>query len=296
MHGAWVNIKATDNSGEFRAYCATPDSGTGPGLVIIQEAYGINQHIQDMARYFASEGYVVLAPDLFWRQEPNLELAYTYDGMQKALELYHEFNLDKGIEDIQATINSMRHLKAFVGDKVGAVGFCLGGTLAYLAACRTDVDVAISYYGSDIVKYLPEVHKITCPLMIHMPKLDTSCNEDAQVAILGALSAHETTEIYVYPDAVHAFARTGSGSYHKPSAMLAHQRSIAVLRPVLGPYYNVEAVWDKHCEYEFADHNVAATMTTMVKEPYVYNIPTNKGGIGHDMVSQFYEKQFSKKV
>jgi len=144
-----LTIQASDGSGTFSAYLAMPQSGHGPGLVVAQEIFGVNQNMRQIADYYAEEGYVALVPDLFWRQQAGVELGYTPEDWQKAFGFFQGFNADKGVDDIQATIAALRAHPACSGE-VGVVGYCLGGKLAYLAACRTDADVAIGYYGVGI--------------------------------------------------------------------------------------------------------------------------------------------------
>jgi carboxymethylenebutenolidase len=291
MAGTWITLRASDGSGSFRGYLATPASGKGPGLVLAQEIFGVNATMQEVADYYAEEGYTVLVPDLFWRQEPNVELGYSEADWQRAFGYYQGFDEAKGVEDIQAAISAVRARPEAQG-KVGVLGFCLGGKLAYLAACRTDADVAVGYYGVGIEKALDEADKIRARLVLHIAEQDRFCPPQARDAILAALSGREHVELYVYPGVDHAFARQGGEHFHKPSALMAHQRSIAALRGELGPHYDFSALWDKHCEYEFATRNVADTMATMVAEPYVNHVPTMTGGVGAKMLARFYQNHF----
>ena len=151
-----IRIQATDGSGSFNGYLALPKAGSGPGLVIAQEIFGINYTMREVADYYAEEGYVVLVPDLFWRQEPDVELGYSEADWQRAFALYGGFDEAKGMEDMQAAITALRQRPEVQQKKVGVLGFCLGGKLAYLAACRTDADVAVGYYGVGIDAALDE--------------------------------------------------------------------------------------------------------------------------------------------
>jgi carboxymethylenebutenolidase len=177
-----LTIQASDGSGTFSAYLAMPQSGHGPGLVVAQEIFGVNKNMRQIADYYAEEGYVALVPDLFWRQQAGVELGYTPEDWQKAFGFFQGFNADKGVDDIQATIAALRAHPACSGE-VGVVGYCLGGKLAYLAACRTDADVAIGYYGVGIEELLEEADAIECRLVLHIAQLDKYCNEDAQEKI-----------------------------------------------------------------------------------------------------------------
>jgi carboxymethylenebutenolidase len=286
-----IQIKASDGSGSFNAYLALPKSGSGPGLVLAQEIFGVNQTMREVADYYAEEGYVVLVPDLFWRQVPGIELGYTPEDWQRAFGLYQGFDEAKGVEDIQASLTALRGREE-VTSNVGVLGFCLGGKLAYLAACRTDADVVVAYYGVGIEKALDEAHKIKCRLVLHIAEKDNFCPPEAQAVIQQQLAGHHAVELYTYPGVDHAFARQGGDHFHKPSALMAHERTITALKREMGPHYDFSALWDKHCEYEFASRNVANTMATMVPEPYVNHIPTMTGGVGNQMLSRFYQHHF----
>lgn len=291
MASQWIDIPAADGSGSFRAYLAVPAAGKGPGIILAQEIFGINSTMQEVADYYAEEGYVVLAPDLFWRIEPGIELGYTEADWQRAFELFQGFDQDKGIEDIDATITVMRARAEFAG-KVGCVGFCLGGKLAYMTAARTDVDVSVGYYGVGIEGALDEAENIKGRLVLHIAEKDGFCPPEAQAQITAALNGKDNIEVYVYPGVDHAFARNGGDHFDKPSALMAHERSIAAFKKEIGPHFDLSALWDKHCEYEFATRDVAATMKTMVAEPYVNHIPTMTGGVGQKHLAHFYENFF----
>ena len=144
---------------------ARPEKGSGPGLVLLQEIFGINDYMMDMADHFAEEGYVAIVPDLFWRQEEGVNLGYSEEDFQKAFGLYQEFDVDQALKDIQDTITTARGLR-FVKGKVGTIGYCLGGLLAYLSATRTDADVAVGYYAVGVQDYLKEAKKLSCPLTL----------------------------------------------------------------------------------------------------------------------------------
>ncbi|OUM01933.1 dienelactone hydrolase family protein [Variovorax sp. JS1663] len=291
MAGQWLKVAASDGSGSFRAYLATPAAGRGPGIVLAQEIFGVNATMREVADYYAEEGYTVLVPDLFWRQQPDVELGYAPEDWQKAFGFYQGFDENKGVEDIAAAMVALRARPEHVG-KVGVLGFCLGGKLAYLAACRTDADVAVGYYGVGIENSLDEAANIRGQLLLHIAEQDKFCPPPAREKILTALGGKANVALHVYPGVDHAFARLGGEHYDKPSALMAHQRSVAAFRQAMGPHYDFSALWDKHCEYEFATRNVADTMATMVPEPYVNHIPTMTGGVGHAMLSRFYQHHF----
>lgn len=288
-----ITIPASDNSGSFGAYVAKPQSGDRwPGLILIQEIFGVNRNMRNWADTLAAQGYYCVVPDLFWRQQPGVELDSTTEaGMQQAFGFYGGFDEAKGVDDVQAAITVLRARPEVTG-KVGVLGFCLGGKLAYLAACRTDADVAVAYYGVGIEAALGEADKVRCPLLLHIAELDRFCPPEARAQVLQALGGRPGITLHVYAGMDHAFARRGGDHYHRPSALLAHERSIAALKAAIGPHPDLSALWDKHCEYEFGTRNVDDTMATMVAEPYVNHIPTMTGGVGHAELRRFYTHHF----
>lgn len=287
----FIDIPAADGSGSFRGYLALPSAGTGPGLVLAQEIFGVNATMREVADAFAEEGYVVLVPDLFWRQQPGIELGYTPEDWQRAFALYKGFDEARGVDDIQATITVLRARPELTAG-VGVVGYCMGGKLAYLAACRTDADVAVGYYGVGIEAALDEATRVKVPLLLHIAEKDGFCPPEARAQIAQALGGHPRVQLQVYPGVDHAFARPGGEHYHRSSALLAHERSIATLKAAIGPNFDLAALWDKHCEYEFGLRDVDATMATMVAEPYVNHIPTMTGGVGYAKLHHFYTHHF----
>ena len=292
--GQWIEIKAADG-GKFRGYLAVPSSGKGPGIVLCQEIFGINAYIREVADYYAEEGYVVLAPDLFWRLEKDVDLGYTEEEWKKAFDFLQCFDIDKGMEDITAAVRTLRTRPEVTG-KVGALGFCLGGRLAYLAAARSGVDCAVGYYGVTIEKYLNEAAKIKVPMVLHFASEDKYAPPEAVEKIKTVFKGRNDVEIYVYQGVDHAFARTGGMHYDRPASMMAHSRSIALFRRVMGPQYDLSALWELHTMHEFGTRDVDATMKTMVAQPYVNHIPTMTGGVGHDHLKRFYKYHFIPKT
>jgi carboxymethylenebutenolidase len=289
--GEYVSITARDGSGTFNAYLATPTTGSGPGMVVIQEIFGINEYVRRTADRFAEEGYVVLAPDLFWRIEPGIDLAYTPADYGRAFELFGAFDVDKGIDDIAATIDALRSRDDQVGG-VGCVGFCLGGKLAYLTAARTDVDCAVSYYGVGMDADADEAVKVNVPIVFHMAELDEYATADQRATLMAAFEGNSNATFHVYPGQHHAFAREEGDHYDKPSALMAYGRTMELFHRAIGPIFDLSTLWDQHCYFEFATRNVPETMATMVAEPYVNHIPTMTGGVGAQQLSRFYQWHF----
>jgi carboxymethylenebutenolidase len=293
MTGDRIEIVAADG-GRFDAYLAIPEAGSGPGLVLIQEIFGVNQHMRDVADLYAAEGYVVLCPDLFWRMEKGIELGQGDADRQKAFALFQQFDVAKGLDDVTATVKALRALKQCVG-KIGALGFCLGGKLAYLAAAKSGVDCAVSYYGVGIEQSLALAGKIACPMVMHFAEKDQYVPVAAVEQIRQVFGGRPEIEIYVYPGVDHGFNRKTGAHYDKPAAGMAHSRSIALLRKAMGPRYDLGALWEKHTMYEFGTRDVAATMKTMVSSPYVNHIPTMTGGVGAAELARFYANHFIPK-
>src|ERR1700755_285831 len=168
--GQWIDIAAADG-GKFKGYLAIPASGSGPGILLLQEIFGVNSSMREVADHYAEEGYVVLAPDLFWRMEPGIELGYTEADFGKAKGYSQRFDADHSIKDSADALKVLRARPECVGQG-GALGFCLGGKLAYLVAARTDVDCAVSYYGVGIEADIGEAGDVKGPMVFHFAELD----------------------------------------------------------------------------------------------------------------------------
>ena len=231
MVGSEITIAAHDG-GSFMGYLSVPASGSGPGVVVIQEIFGVNAVMRGVSDWLAGEGYVALCPDLFWRQEPGIQLT---DGLQaewdRAFELFGGFDLEAGVKDLDATVETLRGTKGCLG-KVGAIGFCLGGRLAYLAATRAKADAAVGYYGVMLDEHLDEA--INCPLALHMAGEDQFAPPEVQQKLHAALDGNAQVALYDYPGQGHAFARVGGEHYDKASADLANRRSLEFLKANLG--------------------------------------------------------------
>ena len=290
MSAKTIAIKAHDG-GSFSGYLGLPPGGRGPGLLVFQEIFGVNAHIRATVERWAADGYVALAPDIFWRVEPGLQLDYTQEGMQKGRAVRQKLDLELVMTDIAASLAALRAQPECAG-KVGAVGYCFGGLLAYLTAARTNIDVAISYYGGGVEQRADEAQSIRCPIMFHWGEKDGAIPAPAREAARAALSAHDDAEFYVYRDAQHGFNCDLRASFHPFASQLARSRSIGLLRRVLGPRLDLSALWDNHCDLEFSARDADATMTTMVPEPYVNHIPTLTGGYGFRDLHRFYKFHF----
>jgi carboxymethylenebutenolidase len=224
MSGEQLSVSTPE--GAFNAYLARPAAEKAPAVVVIQEIFGVNAVMRAVADRLAAAGYLAVCPDLFWRIEPGVDITDQSEAeWKKAFALMTAFDIDKGMEDIQATITTARGLPGCSG-KVGAVGYCLGGRLAYLAATRTDVDASVGYYGVTIENYLGEAAKIAKPLMLHIAEEDQFVPKAAQAQVMGALSGLSHVKLYTYPGRDHAFARPGGAHYDAGDAALADARTL----------------------------------------------------------------------
>ncbi len=212
--------------GRFSAYLALPPGdGPAPGMVVIQEIFGINANVRAICDDYAARGFVAVSPDLFWRQQPGIQLdSNTKEGWDKAMSLFQGFSETKGVEDLISTLSWLRAHDSCNG-KVGTVGFCLGGKLAFLMATRSDVDASVGYYGVGIEGSVSEAGAITKPLMLHIADRDSFSSPEAQKEILTALGTNTHVAIHVYPDVDHAFARKGGDNYNADAAQLADRRT-----------------------------------------------------------------------
>lgn len=220
----WIKVNVSDGD-SFDAYVARPAGGSGPGVVVIQEIFGVNANIRGVADRLAGEGYFAIAPDLFWRQERGVDMAaQTEAEWEKAFELYKGFDVDKGVEDLKATMAAVRGLDGCTG-KVGCVGYCLGGLLAYLMAARSDIDAAVGYYGVGIDAMLDEAANISAPLMLHIARADAYVDATAQGKVHGALDGNSLVTLHDYDGMDHAFTRPGGEHYDEAAATLANGRT-----------------------------------------------------------------------
>ncbi|MBX3485294.1 dienelactone hydrolase family protein [Phenylobacterium sp.] len=228
------HISITTPDGAFAAYVARPKADKAPAVVVIQEIFGVNQVMRDITDGLAAQGYLAICPDLFWRIEPGVDITDKSKAeWDKAFALFNAFDVDAGVKDIQATITKIR-ADAQSNDKVGCVGFCLGGRLAFLAATRTDVDAAVGYYGVGIESVVGEAEKLTRPLMLHIAEADGFVPPTAQAIIRQALKDHPSVEIHSYPGRDHAFAREGGEHYDAADARLAGGRTLQFFGRTIG--------------------------------------------------------------
>jgi carboxymethylenebutenolidase len=221
-----ITVQASDGSGSFQAYVARPDDTPKAAIVVIQEIFGVNAGIRKKCDHWASLGYLALAPDLFWRLQPGIELdADVPEEFQQALDWMGKFDQTRGVADIEATIKAAR---ADMGcGKVGVVGYCLGGRLAFMAATRTDSDASVGYYGVGIDNLLGEKHAIAHPVLLHLGTADHFVTPDIQAQMHHGLDEHPKVTLYDYEGEDHGFAAEMGSRRSEASAQLADSRTEA---------------------------------------------------------------------
>lgn len=224
-----VAIQAKDG-GTFNAYVARPqNTDKAPAVVVIQEIFGINDVMREICDDLAKQGYVAICPDLFWRQEPGIQLTDKTEGeWARAFELFNGFDTDLGVEDLKSTLAHIR-TDAGTNGKAGTIGYCLGGKLAYLMATRSDADCNVSYYGVGLDALLGEAANINKPLLMHVAELDKFVPPEAREKILDALTGHDGITLHVYQGVDHAFARVGGEHYDPAMAATANDRTASFL-------------------------------------------------------------------
>jgi carboxymethylenebutenolidase len=219
-----TTLKSHDGK-EFGAYLARASKADAPSLVVIQEIFGVNPGLMQMADGWAKLGYHAIVPDLFWRLEPNLELSDAVpEQKKKAFDLYGKFDHQNGIKDLITTLAYARKLDGANG-KAGTVGFCLGGNMAFQMAVHSDSDANVSYYGGGIDKDLGKVPEIKKPLMLHIGDADQYFSKDVIEKILLAVRDKTNIEMFVYPGANHAFARINGENFKADAAEQANART-----------------------------------------------------------------------
>ena len=229
-----TSIATLAGDGEFTAYRATPAGTPKAAIVVIQEIFGVNAGIRRKCDTLAEAGYLAIAPDLFWRLEPGIELDPDIKPeFDRALELMGQFDQDEGIADIEAAVRAVRS-ELGDGSKVGVVGYCLGGRLAFMTAARTDVDASVGYYGVGIDGLLGEKHAIAHPVLLHVPEEDHFVDKDAQAAMHAGLDDHPKVTIYDYAGEDHGFATEFGERRSDASAKLADERTAKFFAEHLG--------------------------------------------------------------
>ncbi|WBH18102.1 dienelactone hydrolase family protein [Sphingomonas radiodurans] len=232
--GEMIDVAALNGEGTFKAYRADPASAPTAAIIVIQEVFGVNPGIRQKCDRLAAQGYLAIAPDLFWRIEPGVALNPDVpEEMQRGLSLFGQFDQDAGIRDIEASIHAARELLGGSG-KVGAVGYCLGGRLAFMTACRTDIDASVGYYGVGIDGLLGEKHAIAHPVLLHIPTEDGFVDKASQQRMHEGLDDHPKVTLYDYAGEDHGFATEMGDRRSEAAANLADERTAAFFAEHLG--------------------------------------------------------------
>jgi len=231
---ATITVDTLAGDGSFSVYRADPAGTPKAAIVVIQEIFGVNAGIRRKCDTLAEAGYLALAPDLFWRFAAGVELDPDVEPeFQRALQLMGELDQDKAVADIEATIRAARGLLG-EGGKVGVVGYCLGGRLAFMTAARTDVDASVGYYGVGIDGLLGEKHAIAHPVLLHVPEEDHFVDKDAQTAMHAGLDDHPKVTLFDYPGEDHGFATEFGERRSDEAAELADRRTADFFAAHLG--------------------------------------------------------------
>lgn len=231
MPSRFITISSHDGHA-FDAYLSLPPAGRGPGLVLLQEIWGVNAHIRAVADQYALDGYVVLAPDVFWRQQPRVDLGYDAEGSAQARQFMTQLDAPNAVLDLQATAHALRG-SGDVQGKVATLGFCMGGRLAYALAATGSIDAAVCYYGGRIQDNLGLAASIAVPMLFHYAENDPHIPLDAVDAVKAAFAGHSQAQFHVYPGADHGFNCWERPAYHQRNAALAHGRTLQWLAEVL---------------------------------------------------------------
>jgi carboxymethylenebutenolidase len=222
-----VTINCRD--GAFSAHIARPKALPAPAVVVLHEVFGVNADIRKTCDELAGQGFIAAAPDLFWRQEPGVDLGVNSEpDWQHGVRLYQAYNRDAGVEDIRDTLNAVAKLPECVG-KIAVQGYCFGALMTFLTAVRCRVDAAVAYHGADTEKYLGEVDNLHAPLLMHLGEEDEFISKAAQVQIKAALAGKPNATVFSYPGQHHAFARHNGAHYDAVAAALANGRTAEFL-------------------------------------------------------------------
>ncbi|KTR84689.1 carboxymethylenebutenolidase [Novosphingobium barchaimii] len=228
-----TQIPTLDEDGQIPAYVVQPQGQPRAAIIVQQEIFGVDAGIQKKCQEWADRGYLAVAPDTFWRQQPGVELdADVPEQFQEAIGYMTKHDFDLGIRDIEAVIHWIRREREIA--KVGLVGFCMGGRVAYMAAARTDIDASVGYYGVMIDQMLGEKNAIANPLMLHIPTADHFVGPDAQKAIHAGLDDHPKVTLHDYEGLDHGFAAEIGSRRDEAGATLADERTQAFFAEHLG--------------------------------------------------------------
>ena len=204
--------------GEMDAHVALPESGSGPGIVVLQEIYGVGGYIKESADRLAGLGYVALAPDLYWRIERGIAIEHDDAGLAKAFETVQKLDQDLAVSDSVAALRALRELPEVTDERAGVLGFCLGGTLAFRVAIEDDPDVAVCYYGSGVPGALDRADEISCPVLLHYGGRDQFIPREQIDRACEFAASRPDWECHIQEDAGHAFDNHEAPMFSQPEA------------------------------------------------------------------------------
>jgi carboxymethylenebutenolidase len=272
--GAWTDVVAADGT-SFRAHVTAPAAGTGPALLVVHGAAGPDATIVALCRRFADEGYAVLAPDLTRH--------FSGDTLPAA-------GLIQAVGDVFAARTVLApYLEA--GAKTGAIAIAEGGAIAWRLAASRAIDALVIYAPAPSAGF-DEAGSSCCPVALHVAGAASSSETAALAARHPRTAAQPPLRIHEYPDCTSGFFDPLQADFDAHAAAVAHSRTLAILRPALGPNYDLARLFQHHLRQEFVEHDADATMETMVDAPYVNHVPTLTGGVGHDTLKRFYKYHF----
>ena len=227
IENSWISIESA-RGGSFGAFVSYPPQGFGPGLLVLQEIFGVTEHIRGVCNQYALDGFVTIAPDIFWRNGPRTELCYDSSSTQKGLELFDQLNIDMVASDLQRTVEALKHIPACTG-RIASLGFCMGGLLSFVAAARANVDTSIIYYGSRLEMYLDLINDVTCPLLFHFAQNDSHVSSEVVLQVRKATKGRKNCRIITHEDCDHGFNCWDRNSWNHKVATTARGQSLVHL-------------------------------------------------------------------
>lgn len=309
MPGQWIDIPLNAEEA-YKGYLCLPPSGSGPAIVLIHDESGLDEPMRKTAESFAKEGYLVLAPDLLERRKRLAQGTKHPEVAAEIMDLGSRHNSHMSVLDICRAIQvlmqrpefkplralSLHEITKQSGSKpaVALLGFGPGGMIAFRVATSWSIQAAVIFdgLGYEGLESLHVSRNYVCPVAFHCGERDAKTPDEPVQQVMKVCGNWPDLSIYRYPSAGCGFFHPGRESYDSSSASIARSRTIELLRRMMGPRYDLEALWEKHCEYEFETRDVDATMATMVPEPYVNHIPTMTGGVGYRDLYRFYKYHF----
>ncbi|MED5501428.1 MAG: dienelactone hydrolase family protein [Pseudomonadota bacterium] len=223
----WIEITAEDGK-TFKAYQALPHKGKGPGILLIQEIFGVNGHMRGVAEQYAMDGYSVIVPDMFWRDEPGVELGYDGDDWKAAVAHKQALDYPTAVSDLRAAAKALRASPVCDGP-IASVGYCMGGVFSYLCALDAGVDAAICYYAGGVTEYLPRANELKVPVQFHFGAEDDHIPLEQVEQTRQAFAGNKDVEVHLYGGAEHGFNCWARASYNQHASALAHGRTLTFL-------------------------------------------------------------------